>query len=56
MTRTSDGTMFTILIDTLLMAALIVFLAGFRQLITHSEPACSGSPTSHTGPGSSSWR
>ena len=37
MTRTSTGTLLTILIDTMLMAALIVFLAGFRQLITHSE-------------------
>jgi hypothetical protein len=39
MTRTSTGTLLTILIDTMLMAALIVFLAGFRQLITHSEAA-----------------
>lgn len=39
MTRTSGGTLLTILIDTMLMAALIVFLAGFRQLITHSEVA-----------------
>lgn len=38
MTRTANQTLFTILIDTFLMAALIVFLSGFRQLITHTRP------------------
>ena len=38
MARTANQTLFTILIDTFLMAALIVFLSGFRQLITHTRP------------------
>ncbi|MCS5715271.1 hypothetical protein NVV95_12010 [Herbiconiux sp. CPCC 205716] len=38
MTRTANQTLFTILIDTFLMAALLVFLSGFRQLITHTRP------------------
>ncbi|QJU53953.1 hypothetical protein SCB71_12215 [Herbiconiux sp. KACC 21604] len=38
MTRTANQTLFTILIDTFLMAALIVFISGFRQLITHTRP------------------
>ncbi|WP_382304923.1 hypothetical protein [Herbiconiux sp. UC225_62] len=38
MTRTANQTLFTILIDTFLMAALIVFLGGFRQIITHTRP------------------
>ncbi|WP_291046590.1 hypothetical protein [Herbiconiux sp.] len=38
MARTANQTLFTILIDTFLMASLIVFLSGFRQLITHTRP------------------
>ncbi|MDO9396680.1 MAG: hypothetical protein Q7T71_09065 [Herbiconiux sp.] len=38
MTRTANQTLFTILIDTFLMSALIVFISGFRQLITHTRP------------------
>ncbi|MFB2581608.1 hypothetical protein ACEXQD_10165 [Herbiconiux sp. P15] len=38
MTRTANQTLFTILIDTFLMGALIVFLSGFRQLVTHTRP------------------
>jgi hypothetical protein len=38
MTRSSRQTLVIILIDTMLMAALIVFLGGFRQLITKSRP------------------
>ncbi|MGD8167793.1 hypothetical protein ACEXOS_011275 [Herbiconiux sp. P16] len=38
MARTANQTLFTILIDTFLMAALIVFLGGFRQIITHTRP------------------
>ena len=38
MARTANQTLFTILIDTFLMSALIVFLSGFRQLITHTRP------------------
>jgi hypothetical protein len=36
-TRTSMQTLNIILLDTFLMAFLIVFLAGFRQLITHAQ-------------------
>jgi len=35
--RTSTQTLVIILIDTVLMASLIVFLAGFRQIITHAR-------------------
>jgi hypothetical protein len=38
MARTANQTLFTILIDTFLMAALLVFLGGFRQIITHTRP------------------
>ncbi|MFB2556571.1 hypothetical protein [Herbiconiux liangxiaofengii] len=38
MTRTGTWTLVTILIDTFLMSALLVFLSGFRQLITHTRP------------------
>lgn len=37
MTRASTPTLVIIMIDTILMAALIVFLAGFRQIITHAR-------------------
>lgn len=36
--RTAAGTLGVILIDTFLMASLIVFLAAFRQLITQVRP------------------
>jgi hypothetical protein len=35
--RTSNETLMIIMIDTVLMAFVIVFLAGFRQIITSSE-------------------
>jgi len=35
--RTSTQTLVIVLIDTVLMASLIVFLAGFRQIITHAR-------------------
>lgn len=35
---TSTQTIVVILADTFLMAALIVFLAAFRQLVTHAHP------------------
>ena len=38
MTDASTPTLVVILIDTFLMAFLIVFLAGFRQLITKTRP------------------
>ncbi len=38
MARTANETLVTILIDTFLMAALIVFLGGFRQIVTHTRP------------------
>ena len=37
LSRTSNETLMIIMIDTLLMAFVIVFLAGFRQIITSSE-------------------
>jgi len=37
MTRNSTQTLIIILIDTVLMASLIVFLSGFRQIITHAR-------------------
>jgi hypothetical protein len=37
MTRTATQTLVIIMIDTMLMACVIVFLAGFRQLITQSD-------------------
>lgn len=36
--RTSTQTIVVILADTFLMAALIVFLGGFRQLVGHAQP------------------
>ena len=36
--RTASGTLGVILVDTFLMASLIVFLAAFRQLITQVRP------------------
>src|SRR5689334_11529295 len=36
--RTSAQTIVVILADTFLMAALIVFLAAFRQLVVHAHP------------------
>ncbi|GMA96264.1 hypothetical protein GCM10025881_30880 [Pseudolysinimonas kribbensis] len=36
--RTAAGTLGVILIDTFLMASLVVFLAAFRQLITQVRP------------------
>lgn len=38
MTSASTPTLVVVLIDSVLMACLIVFLAGFRQLITTSRP------------------
>ena len=38
MTRSSTQTIIIVMIDTALMASLIVFLGGFRQLITKSRP------------------
>jgi hypothetical protein len=37
LSRTSNETLMIIMIDTVLMAFVIVFLAGFRQIITSSE-------------------
>ncbi|WP_147305385.1 hypothetical protein [Subtercola boreus] len=37
MTAAANPTLFVIFLDTFLMAALIVFLASFRQLITHTR-------------------
>jgi hypothetical protein len=37
LSRTSSETLMIIMIDTVLMAFVIVFLAGFRQIITSSE-------------------
>lgn len=36
--RTATGTLGVILVDTFLMAAILVFLAGFRQLVTQVRP------------------
>lgn len=38
MSRTHIQTLVIIMVDTVLMASLIVFLAGFRQLITQARP------------------
>jgi hypothetical protein len=37
MTRNSTHTLIIVMIDTILMVCVIVFLAGFRQLITHAR-------------------
>lgn len=37
MVRSSIPTLLIVMIDTILMASLIVFLAGFRQIITHAR-------------------
>lgn len=37
-TRSAFQTLFTILLDTFLLAAVIVFISGFRQLITRVRP------------------
>lgn len=37
MTEAANATLSVVFLDTFLMAALIVFLASFRQLITHSR-------------------
>lgn len=37
-TRVATPMLVIILIDTILMAAIVVFLGGFRQLITHARP------------------
>ena len=37
MARAADATLTIILIDTVLMATLIVFISGFRQIITHAR-------------------
>jgi hypothetical protein len=36
--ETSGGTLMVILTDTFLMAAILVFLAGFRQIVTQVRP------------------
>lgn len=38
MTRVATPMLVIVLIDTILMAAIVVFLGGFRQLITHARP------------------
>jgi len=37
MAKAADATLAIILIDTILMATLIVFISGFRQIITHAR-------------------